>query len=93
MAGDVDLVPFKGSPLDVCSPITCTVWFGHGRHLSCPGWNDTGPWRAECNIRDCHCIDDETGEFFADFSTGTVVDERNPNAVCRYTMIPLEPTP
>lgn len=88
--GDVDLIPTRDSPLADCSPITCTVFFGHGQHLTCPGWTHGGAWTAACSIGDCHCVDDETGAFFADFSTGTVVDERKPGVVCRYTMVPLE---
>jgi len=88
--GEVDLVPTRDSPLGDCSSTTCTVFFGHGRHLRCPGWMQSGSWSAMCSIRDCHCIDAETEDFFADFSTGLVVDARDPAAVCRYTMVPRE---
>lgn len=89
-AGDVDLVPTRDSPEEACQTQACTVFFGHGQHLTCPGWGQTGTWKAGCTIWDCHCTDHETGSFSADFESGLVVDERDPAVTCRYVMVPRD---
>lgn len=60
----------------------CDVWFGHGQHLRCPD--------VECDIWNCTCMNGAADGFTADFSTGEVVDARDPERVCRFTLRPEE---
>lgn len=74
-----------------CEPsMTCTVWFGHGQHLSCPERVSAAPGYLSCDIWDCVCTVYGEPGVEADFSTGEVVDARDPSRVCRYRLEALE---
>jgi hypothetical protein len=90
VAGPIDLVPVEDNPAGCRGAVSCEVWFGHGQHLSCPRWSETDPPFVECDVRDCLCTIHEEERFVANFATGEVIDTRDPNMTCRYTLEPAE---
>jgi hypothetical protein len=89
-AGPIDLVPLAGNPPQCRGVVSCEVWFGHGQHLSCPYGFTKEPAFVECDIWDCLCSPFEEDDFVANFATGEVVDTRDPNVTCRYTLTPAQ---
>ena len=74
-----------------CEPsMICSVWFGHGQHLSCPERVSAAPGYLDCDIWDCICTVHGEPGVEADFSTGEVVDARDPSRVCRYRLEALD---
>jgi hypothetical protein len=82
VAGPIDLVPAADNPPGCGGIASCEVWFGHGQHLSCPAGYSEDPFVA-CDIWDCLCEEDG---FVANFATSEVVDTRDPERTCRYTL-------
>lgn len=84
--GPIALVAAQGNAPSCRPSMTCRVWFGHGQHLSCPELGGAAAEYAECDIWDCICVVKDEPGFTADFSTGEVIDARDPFQVCRYTL-------
>jgi hypothetical protein len=84
--GSIVLTPMPGNPIGRQAPVSCTVWFGHGQHLTCPGWDAPPSDIAfECDIWDCICAPKDDPEVVANFATLEVVDARG-GVPCRYSM-------
>lgn len=88
--GPIELVAEAANPAGCEASMSCEVWFGHGQHLRCPDYASAGPSYVECDVWDCVCSVYGEAGFFADFSTGEVVDARVPGRVCRYRLEAIE---
>ena len=84
--GSITLTAAPGNAPSCQPSMTCSVWFGHGQHLTCPEVGAAADEYAACDIWDCICVVKDVPGFTADFSTGEVVDARDPFQVCRYRL-------
>lgn len=89
--GPIALVAEQGNAPSCQPSMTCSIWFGHGQHLSCPELGAAAADEyAACDIWDCICVVKDAPGFTADFSTGEVIDARDPFEVCRYRLEALD---